>query len=353
MKDIGILSIGGMGGFELGMDRATVDGFVARMIIEPSKSARAILRYQFPKTIIADDYAAASTYKRSQKQLQGAIGIICARFGAKDRIYFGDRERVERGPSIVHVIRDLAASVRPEWILIEAPADLCTSGRGRGMQAFIALFTGGVPEVPRGGWRSAGLAPASDEECYTAAWRVLDLRCFFESCDTLLQRALVQERRRTYIVLARGARGIAEILLDEADFEGVPESLGTEAGDAGLAARCEIPNAVIPFVWRAGGFANSPIVERDTLPPIHGDNVAIATARAMRPSHDDYPQVRRLMPEEVEMAFGFPEDYTAAGLVAKGTKMIQKAMGDTPRYDAMKRAVPPAIVAWITSRIPF
>jgi hypothetical protein len=59
------------------------------------------------------------------------------------------------------------------------------------------------------------------------------------------------------------------------------------------------------------------------------------------------------MPEEVEMAFGFPEDYTAAGLVAKGTKMIQKAMGDTPRYDAMKRAVPPAIVAWITSRIPF
>ncbi len=221
------------------------------------------------------------------------------------------------------------------------------------MQSLLAQIAGWLPAIPRSGWGTAGcIKPRLDERSsrerrgtYGAVWRVLDLR-YFVGSESGGTYGVPQCRERLYLVLRRGEAPAAEVLLDEEDLARIsgeieqPEDAGVDADGADFT----MSDRTIPFVWRAGGHMASPIVPRDTLPTISGDNVALADPIRLA--------VRRLMPEEIELAYTLPNGWTATGLKSRATSLLPISIKDAPRYRMLGReTVPPAIVEWIARRM--
>ncbi len=353
------LSIGGLGGFELGLRNAGLAiepwGFCER-----ERRAREVLRREWPAATqfreITDIIVSSKSNGWQGHVKRRGLDIISGKLRVSDVVVAQRGKRVAPGPGLGQWIARLSREVQPLAVLLEIESEILQADDGRRMQTLLAHFAGWVPEIPPDGWRSGGfITPNPDlgEYAFGGAWRVLDLAAFGSSA-VRVGDYLPQCRERLYLCLQRGTAPACEVLLDESDLVGIPASIG-EAGTDGRSefqaddAGVDVGSGgfawrkVIPFVWRAGGFMQAPIVPRDTLPAISGDNVALANEVA--------GAVRRLTPEEVELAFTFPNAWTATGVQNRAKGLRTVAITDTPRYRMLGRdAVPPAIVEWIGSR---
>jgi site-specific DNA-cytosine methylase len=349
------LSIGGMGGFELGFRAAGYDispvGFCER-----EKLARCVLRREWPSAMTYYSISGIQNVKRR------SIDLICGKLGADDYVLARDRQRLAtaagRGDELARLVRTL----EPALVILEIESGLLTAGRGERMQSLLAQAAGWLPAVPRRGWGTAGLIkPRPDRKgTYGAVWRVLDLRCLHATIPE--SSAYRQSRERLYIVLKLGEAPAAEVLLDEEDVAGIFGSIrgaNGEEQEGGNANHTGEENAGmdegginpfvmydsgIPFDGRVGGFNSSPIVPRNTLPTMHGQNVAFAIEAEKR--------IRWATPEEVELGYTLPHRYTATGMQSKQSALLPIEIKDAPRYRMLGRdTVPPAMIEWIARRI--
>lgn len=343
-----------MGGFELGFRAAGLPispvGFCER-----EKLARCVLRKEWPSAITYNSIQEIHDIKRG-KDGRPSIDIIFGKLGAGDFVLAGERQRVApragRGDDLTRLIRTL----QPLWAILEIERDLLTAGRGTRMQSLLAEIAGWLPSIPPGGWGNTGaIKPRSDDRssnfgvAYGALWRVLDLQ-YFSGYKLRNFHWAPHSRERIYVVLRRGEAPSAEVLLDEDDLARLSGAFaaGEQSSEANAGVDADtLPideNAPIFFVWRAGGFMASPIEARSTLPTISGDNVAVADPITKT--------VRRLTPEEVELAYTMKSGYTATGLKSTQSAVVPIEIKDAPRYRMLGRdTVPPAIVEWIARRL--
>ena len=359
-----------MGGFELGLANAG-QPVEPVAFCEREPLAAAVLRARGKE--LGWDSGPTPAYYSSIHEIEhaehkrDAIDIIFVKIGGgRDRElgpeFYRDRphRRVAAEPGRGDRALALIRRLQPEWAIVEAPCDLLTAHGGAGFQSLLAAATGYVAKVGNGGWRRAGCtAPATGRggARYGALWRVLDLRCFGAASQLCGVPLWPQCRERCYIVLRRGEAPRPEVFLDPEDLDGVLESF-YDTSDAGMdegsammdeadqmiPARVFSSGGIIPFDGRSGATNYSPIVPRDTLPTIHGQNVALAIEQGK--------QVRWLTPDECELAFTLTNGWTATGTqhTERGERSI--ALKDATRYRMLGRdTVPPAIIEWIGRRI--
>ncbi|NTG07127.1 DNA cytosine methyltransferase [Rhizobium rhizogenes] len=105
----------------------------------------------------------------------------------------------------------IARRYRPRWLAWENVPGVLSLNGGRDFASFLGLLSGQRIEVPRNGWRNAGVVPGY-HRAYGLAWRVLDAQ--YIRVDGF-GRAVPQRRRRVFIVGYLGDwRRAAAVLLE-------------------------------------------------------------------------------------------------------------------------------------------
>ncbi|WP_197031568.1 DNA cytosine methyltransferase [Mesorhizobium ciceri] len=136
-----------------------------------------------------------------------------------------------RGNLALEYVR-LAKRLGARWVVWENVPGVFSSATGRDFADFLGFLTGRAIEVPRGGWRGAGIV-AGSAASYGIAWRVLDAQ--YIRVDGYA-RAVPQRRRRVVVVGYLGDwRRAAAVLLEPEGMQGHPAPR-RKAGQ-GIAAR--------------------------------------------------------------------------------------------------------------------
>lgn len=165
----------GVGGFDLGFDRA---GMECAGQVEYDEKARTVLARHWP------DVKRLNDVKEVKGDEFGAVDVICGGFPCQDVSVAGRREGLagERSGLWFEFYR-IIERVKPRWVVIENVPGLLSSNAGRD---FAAILSGLV-------------------ECgYGVAWRVLDAQYF----------GVPQRRRRVFIVGHLGGGRAAEVLFE-------------------------------------------------------------------------------------------------------------------------------------------
>ena len=171
----------GIGGFELGLERA---GWECRWQIENDKACIKILEKHWPNVRRYSDVEEVNP-----KKLE-AVDLLCGGFPCQDLSVAGKRGGLsgERSGLFWELVR-LARGVRPRWLLIENVPGFLSSHEGEDFALAIETLA----------------------ECgYGLAWRVLDSQYF----------GVPQRRRRVFIVGHLGAICPPEILFESEGGEG-------------------------------------------------------------------------------------------------------------------------------------
>lgn len=343
----------GVGGFDLGLDRA---GHTCVAQVEKDEHCQKVLRRHWPHVPRFDD---VRTF--GKENVDGTVELVCGGFPCTDLSNAGQRRGLAGEHSgLWFEFRRVVAELHPQWVLIENVPGLLSSAGGRDMGTILA-----------------NLADLG----YGWAYRVLDSRHF----------GVPQRRRRVFIVAcAGGAIARAAAVLFES------ESVRGDS-QAGAAAQQEVANtlgrgtrrrdldgngAYIPvqaFGWnvagserthitRAGDYAQigaqsqdavyirNPADDTEVLYYSHDysheriyDSATISvavTAEAQR-QYFTSAGVRRLMPVECERLQALPDHWTAWGINEKGKKV---AISDTQRYKMTGNAVTTTVITWIGKR---
>lgn len=208
----------GGGGLDLGLETA---GAQVAAMCEIDPHAASVLRHHWPDTPVHDD---VTTLK--PEDFRGRIDLVAGGSPCQDLSVAGRRGGLDgaRSGLFWHQCR-IADSVHARWVLWENVAGALSSNDGADFAAVLWGLTGALPDVPDGGWRTAGVVVGPKR---TAVWRMLDARWF----------GVAQRRRRVFVVAGpRGACG-PEVLLEPEGLQGNPEP-GREAwsGVAALTAR--------------------------------------------------------------------------------------------------------------------
>lgn len=375
----------GVGGFDLGAERAGID---TALVCEMDKYARAVMRRHYPDATYIEDV------RNVEKDSAEHPTVIFGGFPCQDVSIAGNRTGLAgKRSGLFHEVLRILGDVKPEWIVIENVPGLLSSNGGRDFATVIY-----------------GLA-----ECgYSVAWRVLDSQYF----------GVPQRRRRVFIVGSlgngRAARVLFERASDAGDFEpGAAAQRGTtggagsgletyrnrgygdyvadsktralraahdiNAGDsitAPVAIDCRnLTTNEVSATLQAGrglNFINPiafnarqhPVSSEDVsmTPDIRGHSVAIAFNGEQTPKTGDniFPtlraeyhaarvnvsaphiRVRRLMPVECERLQGFPDGWTEIGIDDSGEAI---SISDTQRYKQMGNAVTVNVAEWIFRRL--
>ncbi|MCD1645281.1 DNA cytosine methyltransferase [Aurantimonas coralicida] len=114
----------------------------------------------------------------------------------------------------------VARKYRPRWLVWENVFGVLSDDGGRSFASLLALLSGRKVEVPKGGWKSAGIVEGY-EGAYGLAWRVLDAQ--YIRVDGF-GRAVPQRRRRVFVVGHSGGdwRRAAAVLLERESLSGNP-----------------------------------------------------------------------------------------------------------------------------------
>ncbi len=111
----------------------------------------------------------------------------------------------------------IAQRYRPSWVVWENVPGVLSDDGGRGFASLLGLLSGRRIEVPRDGWRNAGVVPGY-KGAYGLAWRVLDAQ--YIRVDGF-GRAVPQRRRRVFVVGYLGDwRRAAAVLLEREGLRG-------------------------------------------------------------------------------------------------------------------------------------
>ncbi len=203
----------GVGGFDLGMDRA---GWTCAWQVEIDKQCRQVLRHHWPDVPKYEDVRNVGVANLSP--------VDCITFGSpcQGLSVAGKRKGLADDQSglfleAIRILDELA----PRWVLFENVPGLLSSEQGEDFAVCLEGFTGWRPAVPEGGWRNAGFAIGPSRG---VSWRVCDSQFF----------GVAQRRRRVFIVGRAGGLCPPEILLEpEGVFGDFAPSRTTEKEVAG------------------------------------------------------------------------------------------------------------------------
>ena len=196
----------GIGGFDLGFDRA---GMECAGQVEIDDYCRRVLAKHWP------DVPRMNDVREVQGDEFGAVDLICGGFPGQDVSVAGRRAGLAGERSgLWYEFHRLIDRVRPRWAVIENVPGLLSSNGGRD---FAAVLRGLV-------------------KCgYGVTWRILDAQYF----------GVAQRRRRVFIVGSLGDGRAAEVLFER---EG-----GGGDSEAGRAARPGITRDVAASLRHGGG----------------------------------------------------------------------------------------------------
>ena len=287
----------GIGGFDLGFERAGMD-CVAQ--VEIDKHAQSVLKRHFSSAKLFDDV----------QQVKGCdlgpIDVISGGFPCQDVSLAGRRAGLagERSGLWFEFQRILGQS-HPRVVVIENVPGLLSSNGGRDFACILR-----------------GL-----EECgYRSAWRVLDSQHF----------GVPQRRRRLYVVGCLGDGRAAEILFEREGGSG-NTATGRPTGQSITCTPEGIAGAVATkWAKGSGGPAGD---ERYNL--IAGTLVSnrLGTSKTRRADLIvNVSAPRRLTPVECERLQGFPDGWTAG-------------QSDAQRYKQLGNAVTVNVAEWLGKRI--
>ncbi len=324
----------GIGGFDLGFDRA---GMECAGQVEYDAAARSVLKRHWQDVPRMNDVREVQGYEF------GTVNLICGGFPCQDVSVAGRRAGLagERSGLWFEFHRIIDAA-KPRTVVIENVPGLLSSNGGRD---FAAILRGLV-------------------ECgYGVAWRILDAQYF----------GVPQRRRRVFIVGSLGDGRAAEILFER-------ESGGGDIAP-GRGARPELARDVAASLVASGGgdrgWKSDPVSDNIICTTFNGytggadDNdaqgghlVVALTERTRSTGRTlEYQEemayaltnpgsggrthsrqimgafgVRRLTPVECERLQGFPDNFT-------------DGQSDSARYRQLGNAVAVPVAEWIARRI--
>jgi DNA (cytosine-5)-methyltransferase 1 len=347
---VNVLSLfSGAGGMDRGLDAAGMD-IVGMCEIDPT--ARSVLARHWPDTPIHDDVTTLDP-----EEFRGRADLVAGGSPCQDLSVAGRRGGLDgsRSGLFWHQCR-IADSVAAPWVLWENVAGAFSSNRGADFAAVLWGLTGTLPDVPDGGWRTAGVVVGPKR---TAVWRLLDARWF----------GVAQRRRRVFVVAGPRGQCRPEVLLDPEGVRGNPApsreagedvaaTLGGGSGSRGWAPDVDrmtfVPQHVgtITANWHKGPGNTQveegcciPVAFHSTQDPISSPDVchALGTGSATAAGLAGLA-VRRLTPRECERLMGWPDDWTRYR--ADGTEIA-----DSHRYRMCGNGVVAPVAEWIGRRI--
>ena len=243
-----------------------------------------------------------------------------------------------RGGLAVEFAR-LGARTDARWIVFENVVGVLSSKAGGDFARFLSELAGWEVEVPRDGWRNAGIvtnAPGGFGVC----WRVLDARYARTSA---FPRGVPQRRRRVILVGYRGDwTRAAEVLLGGelcGGFAPPRRAAGLQAskGSGECASGECFPIDMMNLEGRTANLKTKCYDEAGsamyTLRSSHVNAVCTPT------------QLRRLMPEESEMLMGFPRGWTDIPWKGKAHA------SDGHRHRACGNSMCVNVMQWVGERI--
>lgn len=323
----------GIGGFDLGLDRA---GFECAWQVEIDSNCNQILQRHWP------DVERFQDIKSIRPGQLGKVDLISAGFPCQDFSKAGTRKGLEgnRSGLFWEVVR-VAKVARPKWLLLENVPGILSQNGGRDFATVI---------------ESVG------QLGYGLAWRVLDSQYF----------GLAQRRKRVFIIGYLGAPCPREILFDEKSGSWHPEKgrgkgeIAATITSGGASKHSREPGFIVWDAMQITSKANRSRIDPGSPAPtlnqkgqvFVSDELAQSSAWKMRggisgggkgylestdksftlmTNQDQYIGTRRLTPVECERLQGFPDGWTFGS--------------DTGRYRAIGNAVSVPVAEWIGKRI--
>lgn len=396
--NIGSLFSGGGGG-DLGFSKA---GFNFSFACEKDKYARAVLRRHSPDLKIYNDVKDV-TYDRLIADGVPVPRIIFGGSPCQDLSVAGGRTGLggERSGLFTEQCR-IADEISADWIVWENVYGAFSSNKGADFAAVLGYITGHIPEIPNGGWRSAGVCIGPKR---VAVWRVLDAQAF----------GVPQRRRRIFVVAGPRAlaRRVVEVLFEsesgnrhpsesrnaEPKITGSPEErVGTSSVGAltntaqtilaryGARGDLETESFILENVWAgstyrenlaatlvdpAGGhrttnidgaswaiYRGTPYVAFDSNYSGHYDisnngdyspTVKIGSKlNGQPPAIGAGDIVRKLTPLECERLMSWPDNYTQIGIDDDGQ---QVTISSSQRYRICGNGIVSNVTNWIANRL--
>lgn len=359
----------GIGGFDLGFERAGMEGVWQ---CEIDKHAQSVLKNHFS----AEVYNDVKTIGRNA----GSVDLICGGFPCQDLSIAGKRaglagERSGLWFEFARIIDEL----EPGWVVIENVPGLLSSNKGRDFAVVLQWL------VKRG---------------YGVCWRVLDAQYF----------GVPQRRRRVFIVASFGNGRVAEVLFEREGMSGntpprreTREAVagtftirsGKDGGGKGYLGQASLPMTLggqeqylsfdlAQITSKQHGSLPSPISQplntlgrmsifdrqrsdeygeadtvstvsardyksasdliiceprsQDGTPRFHYDGISPTLNTAKGGQRQPMVGVRRLTPLECERLQGFPDGWT-------------EGQSDTQRYKQLGNAVAVPVIEWLGKRI--
>jgi DNA (cytosine-5)-methyltransferase 1 len=291
----------GIGGFDLGLERA---GFDITFQCEINKFCRSILRRHWPsiplheniKELTADAIPFSDVWAGGFPCQDVSLARMGARAGLK-----GKRS------GLFYDFARLVGEARPRVVLLENVAGLLSSHRGRDFGTVIRTLA---------------------EFGYSVGWRVLNSKNF----------GVPQSRQRVYIVgCYRDIHGPGQILFEAERREG-DAAKSKSNGKAALS----------PFKTSIGEDGGDGPVYQSIAYCLYACS-ARHTGTDWSRTYVPYPnrgQVRRLTPKECEGVMGFPSGWTL-----QPSGKFREDDIDSLRYHALGNAVTPPVAEWLAHRI--
>lgn len=293
MKITGLFA--GIGGIELGFQRALGAGVETQLLCEWWAPAKSVLSVQFPEVDLHPDV-------RQLSELPAGVDVLAAGFPCTDLSQAGRTAGIGGTQSslVSHVFEALRLAEsrgrRLPWLLIENVSNMLALERGQAMRYLVR-------ELEALGYRWA--------------YRVVDSR--FTG---------VPQRRRRVLLVASKTEDPRGVLF---------------ADDQGARAEGEFDDAAYGFYWTEGrgglGWA------RDALPTLKGGStIGIPSPPAVW-LPDAVPGRRFVTPrvEDAEELQGFPRGWTAA---ADGRRLR-----NGPRWKLVGNAVTVGVAQWVAGRL--
>lgn len=359
----------GIGGFDLGMERA---GMTCRAQVEIDKAARGVLAHHWPDVERIEDVTKAGKHNLP------TVDLICGGFPCQDVSVAGRRTGLDgKRSGLWYEFARIVDELKPTWVLIENVPGLLSSNGGRDFKVILD-----------------GLVKCG----YGVCWRVLDAQYF----------GLAQRRKRLFIVASLGNGRSAQVLFERESGVGnsaaggetrqelardIAATLRSRGENTATRSDFEVGLAVVGTLAASGAASARPAGQRnelDFLVPFtkqrsdqygtasvgstlaardykdNGDLVipmafnghasaqqtfqafedispTIAVAGGMPLDVMEAQGVRRLTPIECERLQGFPDSWTA---VSSG-----KPQSDSARYKQLGNAVAVPVAEWIARRI--
>lgn len=173
----------GVGGFDLGFDRA---GMECVLQVEQDKHALSVLRRHWPDVPKMEDVCNVTA------KTIGAVDLICGGFPCQDVSVAGRRAGLDGERSgLWFEFHRILSDVKPAWVVIENVPGLLSSNGGRD----FAVILHGLVNIG-----------------YGVVWRVLDSQYF----------GVPQRRRRLFIVGHLGTGRAAQVLFERESVPGNP-----------------------------------------------------------------------------------------------------------------------------------